>query len=341
MQRKLASIQVIHDVQPIQGADAIECVSVLGWKCVVKKGEFKRLDLCVYFEVDSFLPVRDVFEFLRSSSYKKTNLMGEGFRIKTCKLRGQLSQGLALPLSILTEDIRQQIEKQDCRGLDVSASLDVKKWETEVSGNQSWNKKGEFPYFVPKTDEQRIQSAPELIEELSGKPYFITTKMDGTSFTAFKNGEGFGVCTRNMEIHEDDSVFWLLAKKHDLENKIEGYAVQGEVCAPKIQKNHLKLREPELFVFSIYDLSKGQFLSFEDYKKKIADWCLFCCPIEEEGEEFSYSMDELIERAKGVYPSGNKKEGIVIRPQNELYSPTLSGRLSFKIINNEFLLKED
>ena len=98
--RHLASIQRIWDVQPIDGADRLELARVLGWACVVNKGQFKKGDLGVYFEIDSFLPVRPEYEFLRASSYKKTDIMGEGFLIKTRKIKGVLSQGLLLPLSV-------------------------------------------------------------------------------------------------------------------------------------------------------------------------------------------------------------------------------------------------
>ena len=91
--RKLASIQRIWDVQPIEGADRIECVSVLGWKCVANKGQVKPMDLCVYFQIDSFLPVRPEFEFLRASCYKNTDIMGEGFRLRTQKFRGRSHRG--------------------------------------------------------------------------------------------------------------------------------------------------------------------------------------------------------------------------------------------------------
>ena len=103
MERKLASIQRICKVLPIEGADAIEMVMVNSWKVVSKKGEFKEGDLCVYFEIDSFLPMEKDFEFLRKSSYKKMGDL-EGFRLKTIKLRGQVSQGLCLPLSILEKE---------------------------------------------------------------------------------------------------------------------------------------------------------------------------------------------------------------------------------------------
>ena len=91
--RKLASIQYIHHITPIEGADKIECVHVLGWKCVANKGQFQVGDHCVYMAVDSFLPVCERFEFLRGNSFKKNEILGEGFRLKTMNFRGQISQG--------------------------------------------------------------------------------------------------------------------------------------------------------------------------------------------------------------------------------------------------------
>ncbi|MBR6850023.1 MAG: 2'-5' RNA ligase, partial [Lachnospiraceae bacterium] len=101
--RKLASIQSVISVEPIEGADKIELAHVLGWQCVVNKGQMQAGDKAVYFEIDSFLPVRAEFEFLRSNSYRKTDLMGEGFRLRTMKFRGQVSQGLLLPITAFSE----------------------------------------------------------------------------------------------------------------------------------------------------------------------------------------------------------------------------------------------
>src|SRR3954469_22798694 len=105
--RTLASIQTVNAAEPIPNADAIERIRVLGWWVVVKKGEFKPGDKLVYCEIDSLLPERPEFEFLRLSSFKPAQLddAGEtilpaGFRIKTVKLRGQVSQGICFPLSI-------------------------------------------------------------------------------------------------------------------------------------------------------------------------------------------------------------------------------------------------
>ena len=122
MSRKLASIQRIWKIEPIEGADRIELAYVLGWQCVVNKGQFKPMDLAVYFEIDSFLPIRPEYEFMRASSYKNTDIMGEGFRLKTQKFRGQVSQGLILPVSQFHE-IPTEIEL----GADVTEILKVRK----------------------------------------------------------------------------------------------------------------------------------------------------------------------------------------------------------------------
>lgn len=103
MSRKLASIQRVYQIDPIEGADRIELAHVLGWQCVVNKGQFQPMDLGIYFEIDSFLPIRPEFEFMRASSYKKTDIMGEGFKLRTQKFRGQISQGLLLPVTQFPE----------------------------------------------------------------------------------------------------------------------------------------------------------------------------------------------------------------------------------------------
>lgn len=339
--RKLASIQYVHDVTPIEGADRIECVHVLGWQCVAPKGQFKVGDLCVYMEVDSFLPICDEFEFLRASSYKKNDVVGEGFRLKTQKFRGQISQGLVQPLSILP-DGKYNI------GDDVTNLLGIKKWEVEETVTGNGTIIGEFPSFINKTDELRIQSYPELIREMKeAGQYYITTKMDGSSVTMYLKDGHFGVCSRNKEFADDDKCpMWKFAHQYRiysllLEHGFKDIAIQGEFCGPGIQKNRLKLIRPQWYVFTIVDLVSGERFDFTD----VVDICdllgLEMVPIEEVRDSFKYdTVDELIERAKGKYVTGNNKEGIVIRPTHTTYSSTISGPLSFKVLNNDYLLKE-
>lgn len=339
--RKLASIQYVHDITPIYGADRIECIHVLGWQCVANKGQFHVGDCCVYMEVDSFLPVCEQFEFLRSSSYKNSELLGEGFRLKTQKFRGQISQGLVLPLSALP-DGNYRI------GDDVTSILGVRKWEVEERVTNSGTVIGDFPYGIPKTDELRVQSYPQLIDEFKRvNGYYISTKMDGTSVTMYWRDGHFGICGRNYEYADDDKcAMWKYAHEHWIpesvaENNLPDIAIQGEFCGAGIQKNRLKLVRPEWYVFTMIDLETGMRLSLSKMKSLCSLLQLNMVPIEEEKDVFEYdSIDSLLNRAKGKYASGMNKEGIVIRPIEPVYSSTIGGSLSMKVLNNDYLLKE-
>lgn len=341
MVRKLASVQYVHDVWPIDGADKIECIGVLGWRCVAKKGEFAVGDLCVYFEIDSFLPIRPEFEFLRSGCYKNSELLGEGFRLRTQRFRGQISQGLCLPLSILGEG-------QWSIGEDVTELLGVRKWEIEERATSNGTIIGSLPAGIPKTEESRIQAEPGLLEEFAGLPYYITTKMDGTSATMFRIDGRFGVCGHNYEYADDGNCsFWGWAHEFQLEERLkaaglDNIAIQGEFCAPGIQRNPLKLQRPNWYVFTVVDVSEHKRMGLEDTQRLCSELGLCMVPVEEQGDSLPYSsIEDLLERARGQYPGGNHKEGIVIRPVEPVFSKTLSGPLSMKVINNDFLLKKN
>lgn len=347
MSRKLASIQEIIKIGPIEGADRIELAYVLGWQCVVNKGQFKPTDKAVYFEIDSFLPIKEQFEFMRASSYRKTDIMGEGFRLKTMKFRGQISQGLLLPVDQFPE-IREDARLGD----DVTELLGVRKWEIEERATTGGTTIGTLPYDVPHTDETRIQAEPELLKEFSGLEYYISTKMDGSSHSVSLDENGFHVTGHNYEYKDDGkSAFYELIKSMELEKKMKAYAekntlhvltIQGEFCAPGIQKNRLKLLKPEWYVFTIR----------EDRKRIGLNRMLEICkelevasvPIEEVDMDLPSkypTVDALLERADGEYPNGGKKEGIVIRPTEPVFSERISGALSMKVVNNKYLLKNE
>lgn len=339
--RKLASVQYVHDITPIEGADRIECVHVLGWQCVANKGQFKVGDHCVYMEVDSFLPLSDGFEFLRSSSFKKSEILGEGFRLKTLNFRGQISQGLVQPLSILPEGNYEL-------GDDVTSLLGIKKWEVEERVTNSGTVIGDFPAGIPKTDELRVQSHPELIDEFKAvKGYYVSTKMDGTSVTMYWKDGHFGICGRNYEYADDNKcAMWKYAHENGIpkrvaENNLPNIAIQGEFCGAGIQKNRLKLVKPEWYVFTMLDLDSRRRLSLAKMRELCELLKLKMVPVEEEKEVFEYdSVEVLLERAKGKYTSGMNKEGVVIRPIESIYSKAIEGPLSMKVLNNDYLLKE-
>ena len=339
--RKLASVQYVHHITPIDGADKIECIHVLGWQCVANKGQFNVGDLCVYMEVDSFLPVCDTFEFLRTSSYKNSEILGEGFRLKTMKFKGQISQGLVQPLSILPEG-------EYAIGTNVTELLNIRKWEIAERVTDGGTVIADFPDGIPKTDELRVQSYPELIDEFKAvNGYYISTKMDGTSVTMYWKDGRFGVCGRNYEYADDDkSAMWKYAHDHNIPEKIieagiTDIAIQGEFCGAGIQGNKLKLVKPEWYVFTMIDLTTHRRMPLLQMQQLCEILGLKMVPVEKKKDIFEYSsVEELIERAKGKYPSGNNKEGIVIRPLESVYSRTIEGPLSMKVLNNDYLLKE-
>src|SRR4051794_15420603 len=221
--RTLCSIQAVNAVEPISNADAIEKIRVLGWWVVVKKGEHRPGDKVVHCEIDSLLPERPEFEFLRASSFKpaQTDAVGgpvlpAGFRIKTIKLRGQVSQGICFPLSMLPADAPSE------EGADVSEFLGVLKWEPPIPVGMGGEVKGGFPGFLPKTDETRVQVLEPALQRHRGKTFYVTEKLDGTSFTAFLRQREFGICSRNLWMDETDesTVLSRVAKELKLEERM-------------------------------------------------------------------------------------------------------------------------
>jgi len=341
--RSLVTIQKVIRTSAIPDSDFLELAHVMGWQCVVKKGEFKEGDLGVYYEVDSFLPVDERYEFLRNSSFRDNVDNGKGFRIRTMKMRGQLSQGLLLPLEkfpeleICAEGRLQEGHLQE--GRDVTEKLNVKKWYIPETSNPGGTIIGERPDGIPASDEIRIQSALELLDQLQGKPYYITTKMDGTSGIVYHIGGETGCCSRNKEIKdEEDALYWTPVYKYGLKEKFaklgRNLVLTGEICGPGIQKNKLRLAAIEWYVFDVKDVDSNRYLSYDDAVKLCADLGLQNVPCEERGDCFGYSLEALLEKAKGKYPSGLDKEGIVVR---DIRSPKA---LSFKVLNNDALLKE-
>lgn len=345
--RKLASIQRIWKIEPIEGADKIELAHVLGWQCVVNKGQFQPMDAGVYFEIDSFLPIRPEFEFMRTSSYKKTDIMGEGFKLRTMRFRGQISQGLLLPLGSFPE-IPADIEL----GADVTELLGVRKWEIEERATTGGTVIGNLPYDIPHTDETRVQENPELIQAFAGLEYYISTKMDGSSHSIGVDENGFHVTGHNYEYKDDgSSSFYELVKARKYQEKVESFVkenglstltIQGELCAPGIQQNRLRLAKPEWYVFTVRENGKRVGL------KRMMEICealgMEYVPIEEIGTDLPSkypAVESLLDRADGEYPKGGKKEGIVIRPTEPVYCPLISASLSMKVVSNKYLLKNE
>lgn len=339
--RKLASVQVVNEIRPIENADAIECAVVLGWTVVVKKGEFKIGDKCVFFEIDSILPNEEKYSFL---DYKEEY---NGYRLKTVRLRGQLSQGLALPINIfeLPEDIEI--------GTDLTEQLKIRKYEPPVP-EEVGAKPSNRVWEIPKTDEERYQSNPSLVDALKGKEYYASVKLDGTSTTVIlnindENEPEVNVCGRNTCYEENpNNKYWAAAMKYNMKEKIlEHYnktgkrlAFQGELIGPKIQGNKMGLTENDLYIFNVW-IAEGK----QPYEKCDIDTALSIVkglelkfvPIELTGI-FEYNTEDLQgltelsynKYFKNAKPSQNI-EGLVFRSKDM--------KVSFKVVSNKFLLR--
>ena len=362
--RHLATIQKVESVSSIEGADMIELAHVLGWQCVTKKHEFKEGDLCVYFEIDSFLPEAPIFEFLRSSSFKNSEFMGRGFRLKTQRFRGEISQGLILPVYDVLQSFKNEEtlalitelkhNSDSVIGKDVTEMLGVKLFEIPETATTGGTVIAEISSIgVPHPDETRIQAEPKLLEAFSGLSYYITTKMDGSSHSVAIDEDGiFHVTGHNYEYKDDDkSDMYRLVKKINLETRIREYmkenglkkiTLQGEFCAPGIQNNKLKLKEPHWYVFTV--IENGMRVGLNELKNICEALKLEMVPLEETGEDLPGvypSIDALLDRAGEnrchAYPG--TPEGIVIRPTEPVFCPLISSSLSMKVINNRYLLK--
>jgi RNA ligase (TIGR02306 family) len=335
MERKLASIRIISDIQPIDGADKIELAIVDGWKVVVAKEVGHKVgNMVVYCEIDSYLPVRDEFEFLRKSSYKKMSDGTEGFRLKTIRLRGQVSQGLILPLSVVSyTNVDFEI------GMDVTNLLGIVKYEPPIPAELAGKVKGLFPSFIRKTDEERIQNLSSEYDEFKKHNYYVTEKLDGSSATFYiKDGE-FGICSRNLELLETEgNSFWKVARQIDLENKMrsvgENFSLQGELIGEGVQGNPYKIKGQTVRFFNVFDIDEQEYQPLHYFNITMDVLELTSVPILDSKFTLPDNIDDLLQYADGKSELNNSfdREGVVIR--------TLDRTISFKVISNKFLLNE-
>lgn len=333
---KLSSIELVVDVRPHGNADRLEIATVLGWQTVISKATFAPGDRAVFVVIDTILPVAPWSAFLAHPSSPDKPI-----RLKTAKIRGEYSQGLLLPLSVLPEHM------QDWQvGADVGGELGIKKYEKEIPGVLSGMAKGSFPtHFSCKTDEDNGLSNPDIVKMVLASPeIIITQKLDGSSCTiVWENGIGLlDVCSRNLSIIEDDkNSFWRAARKLNLDvlNALTQHGdrivIQGELMGPGIQGNQLKLMEPELFVFQIRHAALG-FLTDGHMRNYATTVGAKCVPLIWCGKPKIISIPSLQATADDMDTSaGTPAEGIVIRS----HPPMTFGNgrpAGFKIISRNY-----
>ena len=259
MERKLATIRKINDISNIEHADTLCVYHIDGWKVVDKIDKFAKDSLIIFLEVDSWVPTT-IAPFLTKAGHEPREFEGiKGERLRTVKLRGQLSQGLLLPISILPTNTVIEV------GNDVTELLGVLKWERPISPQLAGLAKGNFPNFLRKTDQERVQNIGIQLQYYINQTFEVTIKLDGSSCTIFSCNEEDGVCSRNLELKRDENnAFWRIALEYDIHKKIRtcgrNLAVQGELIAPNIQSNYEKVNKPEFYVFDIFDIDKQEYM---------------------------------------------------------------------------------
>lgn len=343
--RKLATIRRILEIRPIEKADAIEVAVVDGWSAVVKKGEFNVGDLVVYLEVDSWVPYA-LAPFLSKSKEPKVFNGVPGERLRTIKLRGQLSQGLILPISIL-ESGGKGMSSIFEPGDDVTETLGIQKWERPISPQLAGLVRGSFPSFIPKTDQERAQNLVKEIDAAvqSGLLFEETEKLEGSSMTVYLRSmepdeEGklqwdFGVCSRNIDLKYDpENTFWKVAEELQLEGLMLTFgmdiAIQGELVGPGIQDNIYGLSKHEFYVFDVYDIKAGKYLLPEDRRRIVAEMGLKHTPVLSESVVLD-TVPNLLARADGKSMLADTlREGVVYKQVN--------GGMTLKAVSNAYLL---
>jgi hypothetical protein len=429
--RQLVSVRIVDSLEPIEGADAIELAVIGGWKCVVKKGDVKPGEPAIYIEIDSFLPDGNpAWQFLVDKQPREQDGV-RGHRLRTIKLRGQISQGLVLPLSSIPEieyfvtprdaigekldskvrEILDELIKDKHRygleddGFSLQQFVNVVKWDPPLPAQLQGKAAGLFPSFIKKTDQERAQNIKNeifqvddafvLIEDMKvsdvfqsqldagyvtiqdGNVFSIrkakaqrdaqyekTMKMDGSSATYFKRADHLGLASRNLELKiegNEGNTFVDMGHDGGLFKALEAFgqnlAIQGELMGPAIQKNREELKDFKLFVFDLYDIDRGEYLTPEerhalmftlysaglDHKKVVHSpvWTQrgFVENVEA-GDQFLFTleelgitnMDELLAHAEGPSLKHVYREGLVYKRRD--------GKFSFKTISNSYLAKE-
>lgn len=358
--RQLASIKEVKDILPIEGKDRIELAIIDGWSVIIKKGEFKIGDKCIYVEIDSVMPDRPEFDFLR----------GKNFRIKTMKMAGVISQGICFPTTLLKKDypigadvteelgivqyeVTRDVERQSNGGKRPPIKQYPKwlmkfEWFRQYIYKKDHRGAKRFPDFISKSDEVRVQNIPHILQNKD--PWIVSEKVDGqsNSFVLVKRKKWYGkkyfeyiVCSRNLRLWDkDNSNYWKISDKYNIRKILEELiednewiAIQGEGIAPNIQGNKYKVSEVDFYAFNlIYPSGR---VSSSVANAILSNKGIKFVPILDTNYFLPNSIPEILQYAHGqsALNKNTLREGVVIRSQD--------GKQSFKVVDPLFLIKYD
>lgn len=360
-ERKLVSVRKIAEIKPIEGADLVVHYRVDGWWVVDKVDLYKLGEAVAYFEIDSWVP-HDVAPFLSKGKEPREYEGVIGERLRTIKLRGVVSQGLLLPLSTIVDrfvdskfDEGQELCEVFYEGADLTDIAGVIKWDAPIPAELAGQVEGEFPRYIPKTDQERVQNLdPDTLFVLyPGNRYERTGKLEGTSTTFFKDPDtnGDGICSRNWRLKNNEANAGNTLVKYYNDHKIADkltrlyeqtgrhFAFQGEMCGPGIQDNYEKLKVHTYFIYYIWDITNQVMLTPAERDAILAtlnDETIRTVPVIDSGYTLAElglnSIEDIIADADGPSMNVDVREGVVYKH--------LDSDFSFKVISNKYLLKK-
>ena len=241
---KLAVIGTVTAVHPIEGADRIHqaivsCGDEGVWSGVVAK-DINLFSRVVVFLQDAILQPNERWEFMERHKW----------RVRMARFKGVPSE------CVIVSAVGAESLQVD--GTDATELLGVTKYEKPIPAAIAGDVRGNFPSFIPKTDEPNFQRIRDLEDMMDGSDWVATIKYDGTSCTVWNDEEGMHVCSRNLELKEfaasgAGNVYWQAARKYGLERLPKGFALQFEVIGPGIQGNPLGLSELEIAAFTLFN----------------------------------------------------------------------------------------
>lgn len=372
--RALVTIRLIRDVIPIEGADAIECVVVDGWQCVAKKGEFQIGDKCMYHEIDSILPEAESYAFLIAKQGRQYE-RGFGARLRTIKLRGQISQGLALPL------LPTMNPNLFAVGEDITDLMGVYKYEAPVNQSLAGNSRGNYPSWLPKTDQERVENCfaslftgdfeyqhtiPEtgaVITKkrdrlLSTDAFVMEEKLEGSSMSIFKDRDGvIGVTSRTVNLSLDNvgnsfvdaaKASGILEALEGVDTEYGGIAIRGELIGPGLPNTGMNIYKRTTNAFYVFDVFSEALMDYLAYPARLE----FLDSVEKFGRikidrvpflgtwrAGELSVEDVVKSADGISELYNtKREGVVFK---SLVPLTRHSKIvSFKAVSRSYLLSE-
>lgn len=352
--RKLATIRRINEIKNIEGAERICAYQVDGWWVVDAIDKYKINEIVVYIEPDAWVPY-ELAPFLCKSDTPRTYDGIPGERLRTVRLRGQISQGLVLPVERRNEQFCGWLDvitntkgEETCveEGEDVTDFLGIVKYEPPVPGQLSGIVDGGWPDGVPKTDQERIQNLVREFDtdyRVSGDRWEVTEKLEGSSGQFYLDREGkFRAMSRNLSLRETEgNSFWVIARQYEIERKMAelglgGVTIQGEVCGPGIQGNIYNLKQVDFFVYDVYDTCGGGYWSSEARQELCVSMGLKHVPIinPELVLNKTDTVEFLLKYAEDVSLLNHKqqREGLVFKNINR---PSVS----MKCISNAYLMR--